>query len=196
MVVDDVRNDPRYIEAVKAARSELVVPLISKNRVVGVLDIESPEIGYFRPEQVRLLSLLASQIAIAIENANLYQSERHSREMLTLLYNISLDMASTLEAEEVVHKIAAAVKSTISYSIFSIFLLDDRHGLLRPKVVVRDDGREHQKVSVPPGTGLVGRAVQLNEPIRSGDVTRIRAICPCIRKHAPSSWFRLQAKGA
>jgi sigma-B regulation protein RsbU (phosphoserine phosphatase) len=90
VVVDDVRNDPRYIEAVKGARSEVAIPLISKNRVVGVLDIESTEIGYFRDEQVRLLSLLASQIAIAIENANVYDSERRNRELLALLYNISL----------------------------------------------------------------------------------------------------------
>src|SRR5437867_8868199 len=67
VVVDDVRTYPRYIEAVKNARSELAVPLVSKNRVVGVLDIESPEPGYFREDQVKLLNLLASQIAIAIE---------------------------------------------------------------------------------------------------------------------------------
>ena len=78
VVVDDVRKYPGYIEAVTAARSELAVPLISKNRVVGVLDIESPQIGYFREEQVRLLSLLASQIAIAIENARVYESERRN----------------------------------------------------------------------------------------------------------------------
>src|SRR5206468_9363279 len=82
VVVDDVRNYPRYIEAVKGARSELAVPLIAHNYVVGVLDIESKEIGYFREEQVRLLNLLASQIAIAIENAKLYESERKSRELL------------------------------------------------------------------------------------------------------------------
>src|SRR5258706_11797087 len=63
VVVDDVRKYPRYIEAVKQARSELAVPLISQDRVVGVLDIESTEPGYFRGEQVKLLSLLASQIA-------------------------------------------------------------------------------------------------------------------------------------
>ena len=70
----------------QAARSELAVPLIIQNQVVGVLDIESPEIGYFRDDQVRLLSLLASQIAIAIENAKLYESERRNREFLALMY--------------------------------------------------------------------------------------------------------------
>src|SRR5438067_11958006 len=110
VVVDDVLKYPRYIEAVKHARSELAVPLISHNRVVGVLDVESPEPGYFRQEQVQLLNLLASQIAIAIENARLYESERRNRELLSLLYDISLEMGSTLQIDELVHKIAAAVK--------------------------------------------------------------------------------------
>src|SRR5438046_3688370 len=48
VVVDDVRKYPRYIEAVKNARSELAVPLISGNRAVEVLDLESPEPEYFR----------------------------------------------------------------------------------------------------------------------------------------------------
>src|SRR5215471_12553241 len=113
VVVDDVRDDPRYIVAVEAARSELAVPLISKNRVVGVLDIESPEVGYFRDEQVRLLNLLASQIAIAIENARIYESERRSRQRLALLYEMSLEMNSTLDLDEVVQHIATAVKSTV-----------------------------------------------------------------------------------
>ncbi len=172
VVVDDVRNDPRYIEAVKAARSELAVPLISKNKVVGVLDIESPEIGYFNEEQVRLLSLLASQIAIAIENAKLYDSERRNRELLSLLYGISLDMGSTLEVDELVHKIAKAIKTTINYQIFSIFMLDEKQQILRPTTVIRYNTLEYQKLGLPIGTGLVGTAAQLNEPLRVADVTK------------------------
>jgi sigma-B regulation protein RsbU (phosphoserine phosphatase) len=170
VVVDDVRNDPRYIEVVKAARSELAMPLISKNRVVGVLDIESPEVGYFREEQVRLLNLLASQIAIAIENAKIYESERRSSQMLALLYDISLDMSSSLEVEEVIHKIAAAVRSTVDYQIFSIFQLDERAGTLHPKVIIRSNEREFRKLSVPLGKGLVGAAAQLKRPVRVGHV--------------------------
>src|SRR5467141_2681649 len=115
VVVDDVRTYPRYIESVKNIRSELAVPLITRNHVVGVLDIQSPEPRYFREDQGRLLSLLASQIAIAIENARVYESERRNRELLALLYDISLDMSSTLEIDDLVHRIAAAVKQKINY---------------------------------------------------------------------------------
>jgi sigma-B regulation protein RsbU (phosphoserine phosphatase) len=172
VVVDDVRKYPNYIEAVKSARSELAVPLVSRNRVVGVLDIESPELGYFREDQVKLLNLLASQIAIAIENARVYESERRNRELLALLYDISLEMGSTLEVDELVHKIAAAVKQKINYQTFSIFLLDEKQGLLRPKFVIRSNERENQKLVLPLGTGLIGTAAKLNLPLRIADVTK------------------------
>ncbi len=172
VVVDDVRTYPRYIEAVKNIRSELAVPLISQNRVVGVLDIQSPEPCYFREDQSRLLSLLASQIAIAIENARVYESERRNRELLALLYDISLDMGSTLQVDELVHKIAAAVKQKIDYHTFSIFLIDEKQGLLRPTFVIRSNKRENQKLVLPVGTGLIGTAAKLNTPLRIGDVTQ------------------------
>ena len=172
VVVDDVRMYPRYIEAVKNTRSELAVPLVIQNRVVGVLDIQSPEPGYFREGQGRMLSLPASQIAIAIENARIYESERRNRELLSLLYDISLEMGSTLEVDDLVHKIAAAVKQKINYHTFAIFLLDEKQGLLRPKFVIRSNELENQKLVLPIGTGLIGTAAKFNEPLRVGDVTK------------------------
>lgn len=172
VVVDDVRDDPRYIVAVESARSELALPLISKNRVVGVLDMESTEIGYFRDEQVRFLNLLASQIAIAIENANIYESERQNRQMLSLLYDASLDMSSTLEVDEVVRRIATAVKAAVRYQIFSIFQLDERTNMLNAKTVIRSNDEEAPKLAVPLGKGLVGAAALLNEPVRVSDVSK------------------------
>lgn len=172
VVVDDVLKYPRYIEAVKNTRSELAVPLISQNRVVGVLDIESPEPGYFRDDQAKLLNLLASQIAIAIVNARVYESERRNRELLSLLYDISLEMGSTLEVDELVHKIAAAVKQKINYHTFSIFLLDEKQALLRPQFVIRSNERENQKLVLSLGTGLIGTAAKMNVPLRIADVTQ------------------------
>jgi sigma-B regulation protein RsbU (phosphoserine phosphatase) len=170
VVVDDVRKYPRYIETVENTRSELAVPLVIHNRVVGVLDISSPEPGYFRKNQTRMLGLLASQIAIAIENARVYQSEHRNRELLALLYDISLEMSSTLEVEELVRKIAAAVKQKINYHTFSIFLMDEKQRLLHPKYVIRFNEREDQKLVIPVGTGLIGTAAKLNEPLRIADV--------------------------
>jgi sigma-B regulation protein RsbU (phosphoserine phosphatase) len=69
----DTGADPRYIASHPGIRSELAVPLIVQDRVVGVLDVESDRIAYFTEDHQRTLSLLATQIASSVENARLYE---------------------------------------------------------------------------------------------------------------------------
>jgi len=69
----DTTTDPRYIESHPGIRSELAVPLIVKDRVIGVMDLESEHVAAFTEDHVRTLTLIAPQIAIAIENASLYE---------------------------------------------------------------------------------------------------------------------------
>ena len=76
VLVPDVTKDSRYINAVADVRSELVVPLLLKDRCIGVFDLESPEPNAFNKKHVKLLTLLASEAAVAIENARLYESIR------------------------------------------------------------------------------------------------------------------------
>jgi sigma-B regulation protein RsbU (phosphoserine phosphatase) len=73
VVVPDVSNDPRYIKVLDDVRSELAVPMLLKDRCVGVFDLESPELDAFTKRDVEILTLLASQAAVAIENARLYE---------------------------------------------------------------------------------------------------------------------------
>src|SRR5262245_16188129 len=72
VLVPDVAADPRYIKVVDDAKSELVIPLLLKDRCIGVFDLESPELDAFGEGHVHILQLLASQAAVAIENARLY----------------------------------------------------------------------------------------------------------------------------
>ncbi len=73
MRVADTRSDPRYIPTHPDIRSELAVPLITQDRLIGVMDLESEALGFFTDEHARLLSLLAPQIAISVLNARLYE---------------------------------------------------------------------------------------------------------------------------
>ncbi len=78
VLVPDVTKDPRYIHAVPGVRSELVVPLMLKDRCIGVFDLESPDRDAFNKKHVKLLTLLASEAAVALENARLYDAVRAS----------------------------------------------------------------------------------------------------------------------
>jgi sigma-B regulation protein RsbU (phosphoserine phosphatase) len=81
MRVYDTTTDPRYIATHPGIRSEMVVPLIVRDRVIGVVNLESERIGYFTEDHARTLTLLAPAIGIAVENARLYQeiAEREKR---------------------------------------------------------------------------------------------------------------------
>ena len=73
VIVGDVREDSRYIAVEPDVRSELVMPLVFKGKVVGVFDLESRELNRFTHEHIKVLTPLASQVAVAIENARLYE---------------------------------------------------------------------------------------------------------------------------
>jgi sigma-B regulation protein RsbU (phosphoserine phosphatase) len=82
VLVPDVSLDPRYIKLVADVRSELAIPLLIKDRCIGVVDLESPELDAFSKRDAEILTLLASQAAVAIENARLYEEVRATRERL------------------------------------------------------------------------------------------------------------------
>jgi phosphoserine phosphatase RsbU/P len=82
VLVTDVSRDPRYIRVVPDVRSELAIPMLIKDRCIGVVDLESPELDAFSKRDVEILTLLASQAAVAIENARLYEELRNNEERL------------------------------------------------------------------------------------------------------------------
>ena len=82
VLVADVSEDPRYIRVVPDVRSELAIPLLIKDRCIGVVDLESPELDAFSKRDVEILTLLASQAAVAIENARLYEELRANEARL------------------------------------------------------------------------------------------------------------------
>ena len=82
VLVPDVSQDPRYIKVVDDVRSELAIPMLLKDRCIGVFDLESPELDAFTKRDVEILTLLASQAAVAIENARLYEEVRANEARL------------------------------------------------------------------------------------------------------------------
>jgi sigma-B regulation protein RsbU (phosphoserine phosphatase) len=80
--VPDVRNDPRYLAMNEETRSELIVPLFYKGHIIGVLDLEHTRAGFFNEDHERILTTLAAQVAISIENARLYQAVRRQERQL------------------------------------------------------------------------------------------------------------------
>ena len=168
--VGDVRSDPRYLSALDGVRSELAVPLIVRGRVIGVLDIESSQLDYFTPDQQNILTLVASRIGTAIENARLFENARNQAETLLLLNEVTREASSTLEVEEVLRRAAELTKRLIDYQIFSILLCDEANNVFRQRVTVKFGQRTLERFTVSAHEGIVGAAATLKRPVVVPDV--------------------------
>src|SRR5271167_3662202 len=179
--VGDVLKDPRYLPAVEEVRSELAVPLIVRGRVIGVMDIESRQPDYFTPGQQTILTLVASRIGTAVENARLFESAQKQAETLLLLNEVAREASATLQVEEVLRRAAELTKRLIDYQIFSILLYDEAAAVFRHRVTVKFGQRVQEKSVVPAHEGIVGAAAKLRRPVVVADVSldpRYRMVNP------------------
>jgi phosphoserine phosphatase RsbU/P len=172
ILLDDVSKDRGYIEAVPRVRSELAVPLITKNKVIGVIDLEAREPGYFKEEHARLLSLIGSRIAVSIENARLYTRVVRQASNLALLNDISRDLTSILNLDQLLKRIGDLLAKVIDYQMFSILLLDEGSQKLVHRFSVRFKENIQIKHDIPLGRGLVGTAALEKKPVLVGDVSK------------------------
>ena len=172
VLVDDVRKEPRYINANPLVRSELAVPLIAKKRVIGVIDIQASKEAYFTAEHNRILTLVASRIAAAIENARLYTRVARQAQTLTVLNEISRELTSILNVDQLFKRIGDLLTRVIEYQMFSILLVDTERSALVHRFSLRYQENIHLKHDIPLGRGLVGHAVQEKTAVLAPDVSK------------------------
>jgi sigma-B regulation protein RsbU (phosphoserine phosphatase) len=169
--VGDTLHDPRYIHAVDGVRSELAVPLMLRGKCIGVLDIQSQQPEYFTREQQNILTLLASRLAVAVENARLFERVRAQADTLLLLNEVGRETSSILDVEELLRRAAEQTKRVIDYQILSIMLYDEDQKVFRHRVDVKHGQRVQGKLRVAASEGIVGAAATLKEPVIVPDVT-------------------------
>jgi sigma-B regulation protein RsbU (phosphoserine phosphatase) len=172
VLVNDVREMPNFIESATGVRSELAIPLIIKNRVIGVIDIEASTPNYFTEEHRDLLTIVASRIAIGIENARLYTRVSKQAKTLVLLNEISRELTSILDLDQLLKRIGDLLTRVIDYQMFSILLVDEGGTKLQHRFSLRFKENIHLKHDIPMGEGLVGASAQSGQPVLVTDVSK------------------------
>jgi sigma-B regulation protein RsbU (phosphoserine phosphatase) len=169
--VKDTTTDKRYINAIDSVRSELAVPLLISGKCIGVLDIQSNHPDYFTRDQQNILTLLASRLAVAIENARLFERVRAQADTLLVLSEVSRETGSILDVEELLRHAAEQTKRVIDYQILSLMLYDEDQKVFRHRLDVKHGHRVQGKLRATPTEGIVGAAATLREPVLVPDVT-------------------------
>jgi phosphoserine phosphatase RsbU/P len=172
VLVEDVSSHENYINANPNVRSELAVPLIIKNKVIGVLDIQSEQVGYFTHEHQRLLELVASRMAVAVENARLYTRVSRQAQTLGVLNDISREITSILDPSDLLERIAHLLKRVVDFQMFSILLWNDRTEHFEHSFSSRFGERVIRERTIRLGEGLIGTAAQLRQPVLAPDVRK------------------------
>jgi sigma-B regulation protein RsbU (phosphoserine phosphatase) len=172
ILVNDVTKEDDYIEAIPNVCSELAVPLIVKNRLIGVIDIEARKPGYFTDEHRRLLTLIGSRMAVGIENAQLYTRSTRQARTLLLLNEIARELSSILNLDQLLKRIAELLNRIIDYQMFSILLVDESGQKLTHRFSLRFQESIHLKHDIPLGQGLVGEAAAEKTAVLVPDVSK------------------------
>src|SRR5271163_2202690 len=137
----DVSKDPRYFCSAKSTRSEVAIPLMVRDEVVGVLDCQSDRVNYFDAETIDLLTLFSTQASIALQNARLYSLEQQRARQLQAINAIAQQTTAVLDLEELMGRVCELIQDAFRVSHVSLFLREDHdlvlrahHGTLTPNV--------------------------------------------------------------
>lgn len=155
IIVDDVRQDPRYhfVDSLPETRSEVVLPLKIGDRVLGVLDIQSDQLHAFHPNDLLILGALADTIARALEGARLYSNLRRRADQLALVAEVSRSVSSSLELNTLMNNVAALIHERFGYPYVHLFTVHVNRRLI-----------EYQAGSGTRSKGLEGHTLPLDEP--------------------------------
>jgi sigma-B regulation protein RsbU (phosphoserine phosphatase) len=170
-VLGDIRTDPGYVEVVSGMASTLAVPLVHKSKSIGALNILSRSRDRYSGRDATILSQFAAHLATALVNAQLFDRERKDADAFELLAEIGREVASVLDLDQLLARIAQLAKRVIDYRTFGILLLNEQTQELEMQVAVQY-GEKLSLPKVPLGEGLVGYAALHREPVLVPDVAR------------------------
>ncbi|MGE5570602.1 MAG: SpoIIE family protein phosphatase [Rhodospirillales bacterium] len=162
----NVKQDPRYLNAVDAVRSELAVPMVTRKRLVGVIDVQSTRPDAYSEYDRALLRLIAARVGSTIDNARLFRRVERQNRTLQILSHLSQEFSSILDLNDLFKHIADEIKMLIKYDALSILLVDQERQCLRHSFSVRYDQRVELD-NVPLGAGITGTAAASREVIRA-----------------------------
>ena len=173
LMVNDVRDDPRYLRILPEIRAEAAFPLINNQRPIGVLDVGSFTEGFFTEGHRRFLELIAGHLAAAIENHRLYNNLRRQTQVLSALHEASREITSILDRRELLGRMADLVKRHLDYQLFNVMLWNEESRLLESFFTAHGkSGCKGSKHTLTLGQGLCGTAAALRQPVRVGNVHR------------------------
>lgn len=151
------------------------VPIIAKKEIIGVINVQHKRARRYQPDEVALLTTIASQVGGAIENARLYDDMKRKALHLDTLSQVSETVASNRLLDDVLQLIVTMSAQMLNSKICSIMLLDSTGQELRIAATQSLSEQYRRKPALKVGESISGRAVQERRPIQVADVQNEKA---------------------
>jgi diguanylate cyclase (GGDEF)-like protein len=165
----DVNKDARYIAKVAETRSEVAIPLLVRDEVVGVLDFQSDQLDYFDAEMIDLLTLFSTQASLALENARLYSMERRRAEQLEAINAVAKKTTRVLDLDELLTIVCRLLLDWFRVDHVAVLLAEGdalriraHEGRLTPNLAMG--------AILSPGLGLGARSLATGRSVIENDV--------------------------
>jgi len=155
-------------------QSLLIVPLIAKGRTIGVMSVQNPHPNAFDEDDLRVLSTIGGQAAIAIENARLFEQERRRSMQLELISEIGKEATITQDIQRLLDTITHTIRARFGYFSVSLYLMEDSAGqlMLRSAAGAYKDRLEAEPLRMDLGVGMVGWTAKTGQTFLANDVSR------------------------
>ena len=150
---------------------EMALPMISRGRVIGVLDIQSVQEAVFTKEDVATLQTMADQLATAVENARLFEETNRRLAEARLIQEVMLASASTLNFDLALERTIKALNRALGIDRMGFLLPYERDGtlVLHPSLAGFEEGQE-EIFQIPIAGSLVGQAYRTGQPVLVRDM--------------------------
>ncbi len=168
--VPDVRADPRYISVRDNIRSELAVPLIVAETLIGVLNVDSTRLNAFSADDEELLVALANQAANVIHNSWLYEAVAHNARKLESLFAVAQSIISSLDLPDILRRVTAEACRLMDTKICSLMLLNATGDALELRACHGAGPEYLGKPPLPVNDSLLGVVITHKRPLRVHNV--------------------------
>lgn len=163
MIVNDVSKDPNYISIKKEIQSELAVPLIVEDMVIGVVSLDSNRMNAFTEEHLKIVGILANQAALIFKNLQTFRRLEQKNKIQQVLIEISKIVTSSLDLDEIFQSIMATIERSLKLEKGSLVLYDNPSDTLRLVAAVGLSTDEIEKGIYQLGEGVVGKVYETGE---------------------------------
>jgi len=179
LIFEDVSKDPRYSERSRGGRTRkaglrffAVFPIKSKARTVGTIVCSGRKARRLSIHEIHLVTTMASQIGVAVENAKLFAETRERNRELSTLYHVARTVSQSLKIDEVLKSLMSEVLSIFEFDAARIYLYDTAQRELRLQFQQGFPEPDGLPTCYTPGEGVIGLVFEAGEPIHFEDIRR------------------------